>query len=884
MKGIRKVMPDSASIDKSEDTVPGRILAWSESRPLWQRDALRRIVLNGYPDEKAFEELLALCRKEHGDPTVTLSAKPLSKDHLPVDPGAGESISLCGIASVSGVNQLATGQTLNFEEAGLTIVYGQNGTGKSGYTRILKKACRSRHAGEIMSDVYSSSPMQTAKADLKITRTGGAAETVAWEDDGRSAETLSAITVFDRDAASIHVQKKNEVWFRPFGLDIPDDLAGVCQEIKARLTTEKDTLELKRNAVFVNPIWSSRSALGKALSSLRHDTDIAAITPRAPFSDADEARLTKLQGDLAQDPAVAAKVQREYATQLDQLESYLKRIEQALNDEAIKTLHAKKKSADDMRAAANTAAHEAFSGLALEGVGETVWRTLWESARSYSRVAQEDGAAFPPSQGDICVLCHQEIDEATAERMLGFEDFIKRDIETKAAEAEQAFREIEQKFRAVAIHVNKVSAAYRRLKAGNFTLARQVLRFIALARCVQVQTLAQLSGGDVANPLALPQSVSVAVNTEAAQTRAYAASLDDASGGEAREAVLDEQADLQDRKQSRELLDIAKTEIARLADVKRVEECLRDTATTAITRLGNEIADNLITPRMRDRFQQEIIALAGNRVRVEVVRSGGKFGSPQYEVKLYANPKAKVHDVLSEGEQTCVALASYLTELANASHTSALVFDDPVSSLDHRWRSKVAKRLAKEASVRQVIVFTHDMIFVNDLAQLASERNTPTTLAHLSRGQDVVGIVNKDLPWTASNIRDRIDKLEKEARAAKRLFEANDDQGYKTAVSSLYSRLRATWERALEDIVFANVVMRHRDYIDTKNLKRVTALEGGDVQIFQNGFKKCCDFVDAHDPSRGHDPESPEPSELMDDIKSLKDWSDELRRKMNAVS
>ena len=103
--------------------------------------------------------------------------------------------------------------------------------------------------------------------------------------------------------------------------------------------------------------------------------------------------------------------------------------------------------------------------------------------------------------------------------------------------------------------------------------------------------------------------------------------------------MLNEQADLQDRKQSHELLDIAKTEIARLAELKRIEDCLRDTATTAITRLGNEIADNLITPRMRDRFQQEIVALAGNRVRVEVVRSGGKFGSPQYEVKLYANPK-----------------------------------------------------------------------------------------------------------------------------------------------------------------------------------------------------------------------------------------------------
>jgi len=876
-------MPESDQAEKRDDTVPNRILSWSRSRPLWQRDALRRIVLIGYPDEEEFGEVLALCKKEHGDQSVTLTAKPLSKEHLPVDPGAGESISLSGIANVAGVNQLATGQTLTFGETGLTIVYGQNGTGKSGYTRILKNACRSRHAGEIMPDVYSSSPTGTAKADLKIARTGGATETVPWENDGESAEMLSAITVFDRDAASVHVQKKNEVWFRPFGLDIPDDLAGVSQEIKARLTTEKETLEQKRNSVFTNPIWSTRSALGKALSALRHDTDISAITPKSPFSDADEARLAKLQADLAQDPAVAAKAQRDHATQLDQLEAYLKRIEQALNAEAIQTLHATKKSAGDMRSAANTAAHDAFSGLGLEGVGETVWRTLWESARAYSQVAKEDGAAFPPSSRDICVLCHQEIDEPTAARMLGFEDFIKKDTETKAAEAERVFQEAEQKFRAVAVHVNKVSVAYRSLKASNFDLAKQVLRFIAFARRVQAQTLAQFSGEEVPNPLALPASVTDAVSNEATQTRVYATSLDDASGGEAREAVLNEHADLQDRKQSRELLDIAKTEIARLAEQKRIEDCLRDTATTAITRLGNEIADNLITPRMRDRFQQEIVALAGNRVRVEVVRSGGKFGSPQYEVKLYANPKAKVHDVLSEGEQTCVALASYLTELANASHTSALVFDDPVSSLDHRWRSKVAKRLAKEAGVRQVIVFTHDMIFVNDLAQLASERNTPIALAHLTRGQDVVGIVNKDLPWTASSIRDRIDKLEKKARAAKRLFEAHDDEGYKTEVTSLYSRMRATWERALEDIVFANVVIRHRDYIDTKNLKRVTALEEADVQSFQSGFKKCCDFVDAHDPSRGHDHEPPEPTEIMADIQTLKDWSEALRSKMNAI-
>ena len=156
---------------------------------------------------------------------------------------------------------------------------------------------------------------------------------------------------------------------------------------------------------------------------------------------------------------------------------------------------------------------------------------------------------------------------------------------------------------------------------------------------------------------------------------------------------------------------------------------------------GHDIADNVITPKMRDQFQSEIVRLAAEKVRVEVVRSGGQFGSPQYQVRLFANPKAKVHIVLSEGEQTCVALAAFLTELTTASHKSALVFDDPVTSLDHRWRRKVAERLIAEASDRQIVVFTHDLIFVNDLHDLAVRERTKVKLVSLSRGPAGTGVL-----------------------------------------------------------------------------------------------------------------------------------------------
>ena len=67
--------------------------------------------------------------------------------------------------------------------------------------------------------------------------------------------------------------------------------------------------------------------------------------------------------------------------------------------------------------------------------------------------------------------------------------------------------------------------------------------------------------------------------------------------------------------------------------------------------------------------------------------------------------------MLSEGEHRCVAIAAFLAELSTSESNSAIVFDDPVSSLDHVYKDNVAERLAEEGKNRQVIVFTHDHVF-----------------------------------------------------------------------------------------------------------------------------------------------------------------------------
>ncbi len=61
---------------------------------------------------------------------------------------------------------------------------------------------------------------------------------------------------------------------------------------------------------------------------------------------------------------------------------------------------------------------------------------------------------------------------------------------------------------------------------------------------------------------------------------------------------------------------------------------MKDFVTTAITNLGNKLANEVVTPQLRDRCVNKITSLASNKVRVEIARVGGRYGSPQYQVRF----------------------------------------------------------------------------------------------------------------------------------------------------------------------------------------------------------------------------------------------------------
>lgn len=134
-------------------TVLEEILDWSQDRPAWQRDALRRLVLNGELSDDDVRALADICKSAHGLAELQDIA-PLTKEHVPEKIAGSTPVSLVNIFHHRGVNALAEDQTLKFG-LNLTVVYGDNAAGKTGYIRILKSACRARGQEQILGNVVS---------------------------------------------------------------------------------------------------------------------------------------------------------------------------------------------------------------------------------------------------------------------------------------------------------------------------------------------------------------------------------------------------------------------------------------------------------------------------------------------------------------------------------------------------------------------------------------------------------------------------------------------------------------------------------------------------------------------------------------------------------
>ena len=206
-----------------------------------------------------------------------------------------------------------------------------------------------------------------------------------------------------------------------------------------------------------------------------------------------------------------------------------------------------------------------------------------------------------------------------------------------------------------------------------------------------------------------------------------------------------------------------------------------------------------------------------------------------------------------------------------------IVFDDPVSSLDHRYRCRVAERLAEEANDRQVIVFTHDVFFLTELQSYAEARQVPISIQGLRRLSSATGITDGTQPWHAMKVDQRLHWSDQERARLSRLHEdEGESEAYVFGVGTLVDRLRSTWERAIEERVFNQVVTRFQNSVKVERLESVV-FSDADFATIMAARDRLSGLTPAHDEAEGASKPPASPDDLKKEIDELRAFVAELK-------
>jgi hypothetical protein len=201
----------------------------------------------------------------------------------------------------------------------------------------------------------------------------------------------------------------------------------------------------------------------------------------------------------------------------------------------------------------------------------------------------------------------------------------------------------------------------------------------------------------------------------------------------------------------------------------------------------------------------------------------------------------------------------------------------PASCIVHGHGNLTAFDHCRGRNLRQVIVFTHDIVFLLQLRKKADEAAVEQLDQHVRRLGTGAGVCSEELPWVALPTKKKIGYLKNQWQAADKLFRQGNQDAYEKEAKYLYGLLREAWERALEEILLGGIVERFRHNVETKQIRWLSDITPEDCQTVELAMTKSSRWLPGHDQAAAARAPVPEPAGLKSDIEELEEWVSRVR-------
>lgn len=858
-----------------------KIVDWVSDKPVFWRHAVRLALHNGDLTNQQYNLIWLIAQMEYG---VITKDNHYPSYGVPVTAvglvSEVSEIKLSSISEVINIGSLAPNQTLTLNPNGLNIIYGNNGTGKSTYSRILKQACLTRgDVAPILGNVFENTDEEPS-AKLTILDDSNSI-TLDWVENAEANEKLKSIRVFDTDTASHYVSKKEGVLgYKPFVFKILESLSNTLDFVKKR--TEE---ELKSgNATLYLPTFSDETLSGKFVNRINHLSTEQDVEKHCA-TDAEISQIVPLQQLVFELRSTSVtSLKKRLNTEVASIKPFTQKLRSlcnALSDKSYTDLNILKKDASEKAELANELKSRVLSNLPFEGIGDGKWLTLWKAAESFI-ISQPSEIPFPPSEANTCPFCLQSISNNSAAKLTSFKEYV----------ASKAVQESEGAIQKLQVEIKNITDLVLDLSEYDAVINEQTSDDndfkTAVAELLNILKSRKDIFLDLSIEKALPDIDEAPVKyVEGILERLINEVKDLAGKGDESHGILikekeQELAELESRKLVLENKENILKNISRQIFENKIKAIGEQTNTRPVTLFANELSKaTLIEPLVKN-FKDELNKFGFDRFNVEV-KTRGSVSQQLLKLEITEGSNNVVAEIASEGEQRCIAIACFMAEIISDGRRSAVIFDDPVNSLDHRWREDIGKRLVEESLKRQVVIFTHDIVFYKYLLEYVDKvRGASVRQVRLDRSLRYTGIVDNTPPWDALPIRARIGQLKDAYQALEKVQRTGTELEYSQKCYSFYNLLREAWERLVEEKLLNNVITRFGRSIQTLRIpKLIDGITQADYDAITEGMSNCSTFFQGHDTATELQQRSRTLSEVRADLDLIVSLVEDLNKRRN---
>lgn len=830
---------------------------WASVQGDWAKKLVDQIVssedaLSVQERQKVFQYFLQSINLHSGLQPITLTK--------PKYTSICKEISLSSLSEITGVNKLAAKQVMNFSK-NLTVIYGENGTGKTGYGRVLKKLGFSYDTNsDILSNVTGVAQNQSAKLDYTL---DVQAKTFKW-DGSNTSKDLSNISVFNNDCVQISL-KDRQLIVSPVGFHLFNLITDELNDLSELLLSEQDKYKPNLSWALLLKEGTPQKALISDLSFKTKDQDVKLLSKLELSYDTD---LKKAETDLTKlnKPLIETKIQtlNQQKTELNLVQGKIEDIEKVLTPETWNEVIRLKGLIKKLEGRTKIGIKEIADKNGVKFYESPEFEKFIKSAEAY--VKKIDKADYPSNE-DVCIYCQQPLKDSSKELLASYRGLLNDNTQELLESLKSEKKKLIDKISSIGeklifhqgtfgldddkkavqpveiIKYNKQVYEYKKLliedkidKDSKFDLDYDKVKIYLKKKCTSIDSLLMLKNQTL-NSLSQKEK--------------------------ALKMVIEE---LKDRKLLSDNIVEITDSIESLKKIESLSKKGNSFKTIAISKKTTEARKELVNSNFEEMFNNELKQLRKTDIHIDL-----GFGTSKGKSKIVHKIKAHaLAEILSEGEQKTIALAEFLTELQLDNIKAPVVFDDPVNSLDHLIIDDVAKRLIKLSGDRQVIVFTHSILLFNSflyLSKLPYNKELNYEFYNTIKSFGETGILSpaKEKINSPKDYIKKINSLLSNAKSSGKSEGEIAQEGY--------GFLRSGLELLIEINVFQGTVKRFQKNVSFGSFAKVNGKLLDEHKEELNGmFDRSCGYINGHsDPEQvSNTPTIAELSEDSEEFEKLR--------------